>query len=227
MAQEEKHPLVITIDGPAGAGKSTVARMVAEKAGLPYLDTGAIYRAIAWRLREAKILPEQVDAIEKELPNFRISLKDGKVLVDGRDVSAEIRTPEIDNTVSPYAALKPVRDSILSIQREQAECGLVADGRDMGTVVFPDAELKVFLTAAAEERAMRRYKERLAKGENVDYDDILKQVNERDHYDMNREISPLRPAQGALILDSTKMTAEEAANVIASLASEFGARKRT
>lgn len=224
MAQEEKNPLVITIDGPAGAGKSTVARMLAEKTGLPYLDTGAIYRAIAWHMNEKGIAPQQAAEIEQELRHFSVSFRDGKVFVDGRDVSKDIRTPEIDEIVSPYAALKPVRDSILPLQSAQAAHGVVADGRDMGTVVFPNADLKIFLTAAAEERATRRYEERVAKGEDVQYKEILQQVNERDHYDMNREIAPLRPAQGAVILDSTSMSVEEVVDIIAGLAQEFEAQ---
>lgn len=224
MAQDTNKPLVITIDGPAGAGKSTVARGVADAVGVPYLDTGAIYRAIAWHMLEKKIAPEQTDAIVKEMQNFSLSLKGGRVFVDGKDVSEEIRTSQIDAAVSPYAALGPVRDAILSLQRAQAQHGLVADGRDMGTVVFPDADLKIFLTATAEERATRRYKERIGKGEDVDYDEILRQVNERDKYDMNRELSPLRPASGALILDSTSMSAAEVIHAIAALAGELKSR---
>ena len=217
----EGRPFTITIDGPAGAGKSTIARLVAGKAGLPYLDTGAIYRAIAWKLSSDGIAPENSGKLEDALDKISVSLADGKVSVDGRDVSKEIRTAEIDRIVSPYAALKAVRDSLLSLQRQQAAAGLVADGRDMGTVVFPDADLKIFLTASAEERASRRYKERMAKGEAADYDEILKQVNERDRYDMTREVAPLRPADGCVILDSTSMTIDEVVDAISSLAGEL------
>ncbi|MCE5201654.1 MAG: (d)CMP kinase [Synergistaceae bacterium] len=225
MDPNSTKPLIITIDGPAGAGKSTVARGVAEKTGLHYLDTGAIYRAVAWWLSKKGISPSDEADIEKAMKDFSLSFDKGKIYVCGRDVTKDIRMPEVDCIVSSYSALRNIRDSLLSLQREQAEEGLVADGRDMGTVVFPDADLKVFLTASAEERASRRYKERIARGETADYDEILKQVNERDRYDTDREIAPLRPAQGCIILDSTDMTIDEVVDAISALASEFGRNK--
>ena len=217
-------PLVLTIDGPTGAGKSTIAKLVAKRLGLPYLDTGAIYRAISWWMNSKEISYEDESSVEGEMRGLKISLSDTSVFVNGTDVTCEIRTPDIDAIVSYYAAIKPVRDALLSLQREQAASGLVADGRDMGTVVFPDAELKIFLTASSEERAKRRYKERLERGETADYDDILKQVNERDMYDINREISPLRPALGSVILDSTSMSIDEVVDAISSLAEQYGAQ---
>ena len=225
MDKTNARKLVITIDGPAGAGKSTVARIAEDKLGLPYLDTGAIYRAVTWRLIQDGTAPDETEKITAALQNISVSLSGGRVLVNGRDVTAEIRRPAIDAAVSSFSALRPVRDALIGFQRGQASEGLVADGRDMGTVVFPDADLKIFLTADAEERARRRYKERVERGENADFDEILKYVNERVLYDMNREIAPLRPAPGCVILDSTKMTIEEVTDVIVSLARELGAGK--
>lgn len=217
--------IIVTIDGPAGAGKSTTAKAVAEKTGLPYLDTGALYRAVAWKLDKEGVAPEDGVKISETLKNFKIAVAGGKVAADGEDVTQAIRTAHVDSIVSAYAARPEVRDALTGFQRAQAANGLVADGRDMGTVIFPEAELKIFLTASAEERARRRCAEREAKGESADYDEILKQVVERDRYDMTREIAPLRPAQGCVILDSTDMSAAEVVDAIASLAKEIEAQE--
>ena len=217
--------IIVTIDGPAGAGKSTTAKAVAEKTGLPYLDTGALYRAVAWKLDKEGVAPEDGEKIAETLKDFKIEVAGGKVTADGEDVTQAIRTARVDSIVSAYAARPEVRDALTGFQRAQAANGLVADGRDMGTVIFPDAELKIFLTASAEERARRRCAEREAKGESADYDEILKQVIERDRYDMTREIAPLRPAQGCVILDSTDMSAAEVVDAIASLAKEIEAQE--
>lgn len=217
--------IIVTIDGLAGAGKSTTAKAVAEKTGLPYLDTGALYRAVAWKLDKEGVAPEDGEKIAETLKDFKIEVAGGKVTADGEDVTRAIRTARVDSIVSAYAARPEVRDALAGFQRAQAANGLVADGRDMGTVIFPDAELKIFLTASAEERARRRCAEREAKGESADYDEILKQVIERDRYDMTREIAPLRPAQGCVILDSTDMSAAEVVDAIASLAKEIEAQE--
>ena len=217
--------IIVTIDGPAGAGKSTTAKAVSEKTGLPYLDTGALYRAVAWKLDKEGVAPEDGEKIAETLKDFKIEVAGGKVTANGEDVTRAIRTARVDSIVSAYAARPEVRDALTGFQRAQAANGLVADGRDMGTVIFPDAELKIFLTASAEERARRRCAEREAKGESADYDEILKQVIERDRYDMTREIAPLRPAQGCVILDSTDMSASEVVDAIASLAKEIEAQE--
>lgn len=224
MQNKKRKPFVIAIDGPAGVGKSTVAKLVAGKLGLPYLDTGSIYRAIAWLLDSSGIAAEDETAVKNVLDDMTISLDGSEISVNGTDVTDAIRTTKIDKLVSAVSALKSVRESILAVQRAQAENGLVADGRDIGTVVLPDADLKIFLTASAEERAKRRCKERTARGEQADYDEIFRQVNERDRADISREISPLRPALGAVILDTTEMTLEEVVEVIAGLAAELEGR---
>ena len=221
MRERMKKPITVAIDGPAAAGKSTVACLVAEKLGVRYLDTGSIYRAIAWWLDSVGVMPDDLAAVEKAMRELTVEICGDRISVCGVDVTDAIRTPEIDRIVSPISAIKCVRDSILAVQRAQAENGVVADGRDIGTVVLPDADLKIFLTASAEERAGRRYRERLARKEDADYDEILRQVNERDQADMNRNISPLRPAQGAVILDTTEMTLEEVVEVIVGLAKEM------
>ena len=208
---------VITIDGPAGAGKSTVAKQTAEKLGISYLDSGAIYRAITWYMLRAGIPAEESSALEAALGGMFFEIKQGVIFVNGKNLSKEIRTAEIDKNVSAYSALKIVRDSILGIQRAQAKNGLVADGRDMGTTVYPNADLKIFLTASAEERSKRRYEERMAKGESADYNAILEQVLARDKYDTNREVSPLKPADDCVVIDSTQMSAEQVVSEIVRL----------
>jgi cytidylate kinase len=200
---------VIVLDGPAGAGKSSVGREVARRLGLSFLDTGAIYRAITLFMLRGNVPPEDTKEFGARLREFSISFDGGRVLVCGEDVTDAIRTPEIDKKVSPYSALRRVRDSLLDIQRSSVADGLVAEGRDMGTVVFPDADLKFFLTAAPETRAKRRYDERLARGETPKYDEILKQVNTRDSFDSSRALAPLKPADDAIYLDTTDFSFDE------------------
>jgi cytidylate kinase len=203
---------VIVLDGPAGAGKSTVAREVARRLGLPFLDTGAIYRAITFVMLRKGIPPLDSRELREALEEFSVSFSGTSVFVGGEDVTEEIRTPDIDANVSPYSALPIVRESLFDIQRRQRENGLVAEGRDMGTVVFPDADLKIFLTASPEERARRRQEERTAKGENADFDEILSLVIERDRIDSTRETAPLKPADDAIIIDSTGIPFEDVVN---------------
>ena len=204
---------VIAIDGPAGAGKSTVAKIVAEKLGYTYIDTGAMYRGVAWKtLRDDKDAPDE--AILRAVHDIDVRLacteSGTRVTVDGTDVTAEIRTPEVTHIVSRVAALGPVREKMVELQRAMAADGaVVMDGRDIGTNVLPNADVKIFLTASVEERARRRYDEMVAKGYAVDFDELRNEIAARDKQDSERAISPLRQAEDAVLLDSTALTIDE------------------
>ncbi len=200
---------VVAIDGPAGAGKSTVAQLAARKLGCTYIDTGAMYRAVAWKALRQK-QPVTDDLILSVLPDIRIELhyEDGKtkVFVDGREVTGEIRTPEINKIVSQVAMLGPVREKLVELQRKMAEQGSVLmDGRDIGTHVLPNADVKIFLTASIEERARRRAKELQEKGYDVKIEEIQRDIAARDKKDSEREISPLMQAEDAILLDTTSL----------------------
>ena len=201
---------VIAIDGPAGAGKSTVAKIVAEKLGYTYIDTGAMYRAVAWKtLQQSSEATDEAILRAVEGIDVRLACTDSgtRVTVDGTDVTAEIRTPEVTHIVSRVAALGPVREKMVELQRAMAADGaVVMDGRDIGTNVLPNADVKIFLTASVEERARRRYDEMKEKGYAVDFDDLKKEIASRDKQDSEREISPLRQAEDAILLDSTALS---------------------
>lgn len=206
----------IAIDGPAGAGKSTIAKMVSAKLGYIYVDTGALYRTAALYITENNIPDEN---IEKALESADISLKfiDGaqRVFLGGRDVSELIRTPEISMAASRTSAVPAVRAYLFETQKKIArENNIIMDGRDIGTVVLPDAEVKIFLTASAEERANRRYKELAEKPDCPPYEDILKDIIQRDYQDMHRETAPLRQADDAVLVDTTNLDLEQSAEEI-------------
>ena len=206
---------VITIDGPAGAGKSSAAKDVARELGIKYLDTGAIYRAIALILAKSEISPDNDEYLREALSEIKIILRGDKVLVNDFDVSGEIRTPEVDELASLYSAVPAVREALLGLQQEQKNYGsIVAEGRDIGSVVFPDAKVKFFITASPEVRAKRRYDERIAKGKDADYDEILRAIKERDINDSTRKTAPLSIPEGAIYLDTSDMTEKEAVNFI-------------
>lgn len=212
----------IAIDGPAGAGKSTIARMVSAKLGYIYVDTGALYRAAALYITENGI--EDGD-IEKRLADADISLRfvDGiqRVLIGERDVSDLIRTPEISMAASRTSAIPAVRKYLFGTQqRIAAENNVIMDGRDIGTVVLPNADVKIFLTASAEERANRRYKELAEKPGCPPYEDILRDIIKRDENDMNRAESPLRQAEDAVLVDTTELSLEESAETIVNIINE-------
>lgn len=199
----------IAVDGPAGAGKSSVAKAAAEKLGFIYADTGALYRSIALYALENNL---EGDSLITSLENINVSLefigKSQHVFLNGEDVSDKIRTPKVSMNASKVSAVPEVREFLFGLQKKiAAENNIIMDGRDIGTVVLPDADLKVFLTASAEERANRRFRETTDK--SVTYDQILEDIKKRDYQDMHRKIAPLRQADDAIVLDTTDMTAEE------------------
>ena len=208
---------VLTIGGPAGAGKSTVARHLARSLGIHYLDTGAIYRAVALLLDQSEVRPQETEFIHEALEDISIELGEGVVRVNGFDVSKEIRTPDVEKVVSAYAALPVVRDALLDLQRSQEQYGsLVVEGRDTGSVVFPHALVKFFLTASPEARARRRCLEREQKGETVDYDEVLAAIKARDAFDSSREVAPLREPEGAVRVDTSDMSEAEVVEALES-----------
>jgi len=208
----------IAIDGPAGAGKSTVARMVARNMQYIYVDTGAMYRAVALKAMEAGLEPGDAALVTELAERLDIRLIPGpdgqKVLADGEDISARIRSQEVSRTVSEYAKIEGVRRRMADLQRRMAsEKGVVMDGRDIGTHVLPDAELKVFLTASPRERAIRRYRE-LGENPGITLEELEQEILQRDRNDEQREIAPLIQAPDARLIDSTGRTAEEVASEI-------------
>nr|WP_304149140.1 (d)CMP kinase [Mitsuokella multacida] len=205
--------LVVAIDGPAGAGKSTVAQLAAKELGYTYIDTGAMYRAVAWKVLQqgGEVTDEKILAGIPDI-DVDLSYENGKttVRVDGQDVTGEIRTPEVSHIVSQVAALGPVREKMVDLQRKMAERGgVLMDGRDIATNVLPGADVKIYLTASIAERANRRYKELREKGLAVNLADIERDIAARDKADMEREISPLVQAEDATLLDTTGMTIPE------------------
>jgi len=201
---------VVTVDGPAGAGKSSVTRRLAKRLNFHYLDSGALYRAIAYCMDKNGIAPVENERLLKYLESMSVRIDGGGVFVNGEDVAPYIRSPRVDGLVSLYSSIKPVREALLGLQRDQVNYGnLVTEGRDTGTVVFPGADVKFFLTATPEARAERRYKELLKKGEAVLYDEILAQIRERDRMDTGREIAPLKEPAGSIRVDTSSMNEDE------------------
>lgn len=212
----------IAIDGPAGAGKSTIAKMVSAELGYIYVDTGALYRTIALYIVENNISDNE---IPEKINKADVSLKfiDGtqRVFLGERDVSGLIRTPEISMEASRTSAIPAVREYLFDTQQKIAkENNVIMDGRDIGTVVLPDAQVKIFLTATPEERANRRYRELSEKPDCPSYEDILKDIIERDHNDMNRPIAPLKQADDAVLVDTTNLTLEQSAEEIIKIINE-------
>ena len=207
------NPIIVAIDGYSSCGKSTIAKALAKYAGYTYVDTGAMYRATAL-YAQRQGLAEHLEQIVPLLKDIQIGFTQTPsgqhITLNGEDVEAYIRTLEIGNLASQISTIKEVRAFLVAQQQAMGEKkGIVMDGRDIGTVVFPDAELKIFVTASAEIRAQRRYDELKAKGQEASYEDILANVKERDYIDQNRAVSPLRQAEDAILLDNSQMTIEE------------------
>lgn len=216
----------VAIDGPAGAGKSTIARRAADQLGFVYVDTGAIYRTVGYAARCADISPEDAVRVAALLPTLQLELRwleDGvqHMILDGRDVTAEIRSPECSTAASQVSAIPAVRDFLLETQRSVARTHrVIMDGRDIGTVVLPQADVKIFLSASAEVRAKRRWLELQAKNCPDTFEEVLRDMTERDWRDSHREIAPLRQAEDAIALDTSALTLEESIAAVIELIQE-------
>lgn len=210
-----KKNIRIAIDGPSGAGKSTIAKMVAKKLDIDYIDTGAMYRAIGYKVRKTGTDVEDEGALIEMLSDTVIDFSKGNVILDGRSVNAEIRTPEISKMASICSAKKAVREKLVGLQREMGKNkSIIMDGRDIGNNVLTDAEFKFYLTASVEERAARRFRELSQKGQTITLQQVEADIRQRDHNDMTRALNPLRKAPDARQLDSTGMTIEEVVETI-------------
>ena len=209
----------IAVDGPGGAGKSTIARRVAKELGIEYIDTGAMYRAIGLKLIKTDTDMNDEKALVGMLEETSIDFSNGRTILDGVDVSGQIRTEEVSAKASACSALAPVRAKLVDLQRKMAASkSVIMDGRDIGTNVIKDAEVKIFLTAAPEERARRRYDELTARGLDADYDIVLADINARDYNDTHRKLNPLTRAEDAVEIDSTDMSIDEVTAEILSIA---------
>ena len=228
--------IVIAIDGFSSTGKSTVAKQLAKQLNYIYVDTGAMYRAVTYFALENKLIGEDFfneDALINRVEDISITFKFNEALgfaevyLNGKNIEADIRTLRVSKYVSPVATLSEVRRKLVEQQQLMGkDKGIVMDGRDIGTVVFPDAELKIFMTASAETRAKRRYKELLERGHNLSYDDVLENVTTRDHIDSTREDSPLVKADDAIEIDNSDLTIEEQLNRLVELAEELILNKK-
>ena len=208
-------PAVIAVDGPAASGKGTIAQGVARTLGFHYLDSGSLYRLVALKALEAGIALDDEPGLAQVAETLNSRFVDGRIMLDGVDASAAVRTEAVGAAASRVAVVMGVRRALLARQRAfRRSPGLVADGRDMGTVVFPDAALKIYITASPEERASRRYKQLIEKGISVTLDNLLRDIRERDDRDSSRAAAPLKPAADAIILDTTGLTIEAGVAVV-------------
>lgn len=208
----------IAIDGPAGAGKSTIAKMIGDKYELMYINTGSMYRAVTLFAMRNSINEDDIDRLCALIETLDMRFEKDNLIVNGEDITDEIRSLEVTNNVSKYASVAEVRKKLVDMQRKIADnYNVIMDGRDIGTVVLKDATIKVFLTARAEERAKRRYKELMGKNVETKYEDILSDIERRDYIDSNREVDPLKKADDAIEIDSSLMNIEEVVNEISKL----------
>ncbi len=213
-------PIAIAIDGPAGAGKSTIAKLAAKELNFIYVDTGALYRTVGLAAMKNNVEPKTSPEVDELLNKIKVELtfndkNEQVVLLDGEDVSSQIRTPKASMMASAISAVPAVRAYLLDLQRNIAKTNnVIMDGRDIGTVVLPDAQIKIFLTADPEDRAKRRYNELIEKGMNVKYEDILADVIERDYNDSHREIAPLKPAENSITVNTTGNTLEQSVELL-------------
>ena len=213
---------IVAIDGPAGTGKGTVTKIIAKDLGLVNIDTGAMYRCVTLEALRNNIEPVESENLNEILKDIEIELKKvgeiQEVWLNGENVSEKIRTPEIDSNVAKFAALKSVRNKVTPLQRKMGEKdNIIMEGRDIGTTVFPNADVKIYLDASIEERARRRYKQNLEKGIKITYEEVLDSIKKRHKLETEREISPLRKADDAILVDSTSLTIEEVVEKIESI----------
>lgn len=205
----------VAIDGPSGAGKSTIAKSVAKKLGIDYIDTGAMYRAVGYKMKQEGIDAGDLSKLEEMLADTDIDFVKGDIILDGQVVNDVIRTSEISQMASKCSAVPIVREKLVDIQRGMGtRKSVIMDGRDIGTNVLKDAEYKFFLTASAEERAERRHKELIEKGEDITFEEVLKDIEQRDHNDMTRKLNPLRKAEDALEVDTTGLDIDEVTELV-------------
>lgn len=214
--------IAVAIDGPAGAGKSTIARRAAKELGYVYVDTGAMYRAVGLSVLRSGVSPSDREKVGGSLAGVTVSIRyengEQRVILCGEDVTDEIRSAEVSSAASTVSAYPEVRGFLLSLQKELAvKNNVVMDGRDIGTVVLPDAQVKIFLTASPEDRARRRYEEMLGKGQPAVYEEVLKDLKQRDYNDSHRSVAPLVPAEAAILVDTTGNTLEQSAEQLTSI----------
>jgi len=208
----------VAIDGPAGAGKSTIAKLVAKEFNLMYINTGSMYRAVALIAKENNIEENNIEELCKLIDTMNMEFRDDDLFLNGENIQSKITMPEISGIVSKYAAIKEVREKLVKLQREMSnKFDVIMDGRDIGTVVLKNSKFKFFLTATAEARAQRRYKELKERGLDVDYNKILEDIIKRDYYDSHREVDPLRKAEDAIEIDSTNLSIIEVTEKISAI----------